>query len=285
MSNITTTNGFSALEVEAMQKLSDYHKFYIQAKNEQKIIHMDKQEVLTKLYALVIKTIELSGESKKYNLDNTQTKSVASFIYDMILDHYKPMTLSEVQNAFNLGLTGEFGDYVGYGTVTFSKFIKGYNSSAKRESAIKEWLKYQNAPVTVNKPVYKFFEKNMEIANYFFNICTEKLSERFDTVVNHDDNVMHLPSIYMFLYDNFQISFSDESKAIIKQKAKERYYKFIVKSKIKESDPKGFETIVQSVIESNNLTFEWYLKTQALIYLILRLKERGQTFANLKPIK
>ena len=285
MSNITTTNGFSALEVEAMQKLSDYHKFYIQAKNEQKIIHMDKQEVLTKLYALVIKTIELSGESKKYNLDNTQTKSVASFIYDMIIDHYKPMTLSEVQNAFNLGLTGEFGDYVGYGTVTFSKFIKGYNSSAKRESAIKEWLKYQNAPVTVTKPVYKFFEKNMEIANYFFNICTEKLSERFDTVVNHDDNVMHLPSIYMFLYDNFQISFSDESKAIIKQKAKERYHKFIVKSKIKESDPKGFETIVQSVIESNNLTFEWYLKTQALIYLTLRLKERGQTLANLKPIK
>jgi hypothetical protein len=285
MSNITTTNGFSALEVEAMQKLSDYHKFYIQAKNEQKIIHMDKQEVLTKLYALVIKTIELSGESKKYNLDNTQTKSVSSFIYDMIIDHYKPMTLSEVQNAFNLGLTGEFGDYVGYGTVTFSKFIKGYNSSAKRESAIKEWLKYQNAPVTVTKPVYKFFEKNMEIANYFFNICTEKLSERFDTVVNHDDNVMHLPSIYMFLYDNFQISFSDESKAIIKQKAKERYHKFIVKSKIKESDPKGFETIVQSVIESNNLTFEWYMKTQALIYLTLKLKERGQTFANLKPIK
>jgi len=285
MSNITTTNGFSALEVEAMQKLSDYHKYYIQAKNEQKIIHMDKQEVLTKLYALVIKTIELSGESKKYNLDNTQTKSVASFIYDMIIDHYKPMTLSEVQNAFNLGLTGEFGDYVGYGTVTFSKFIKGYNSSAKRESAIKEWLKYQNAPVTVNKPVYKFFEKNMEIANYFFNICTEKLSERFDTVINHDDNVMHLPSIYMFLYDNFQISFTHQSKEIIKRKAKERYHKFIVKSKIKESDPKGFETIVQSVIESNNLTFEWYMKTQALIFLTLKLKEQGKTYDNLKTLK
>ena len=285
MSNITTTNGFSPLEVEAMNKLSDYHKYYIQAKNEQKIIHMEKQEVLTKLYALVIKTIELSGESKKYNLDNTQTKSVASFIYDMILDHYKPMTLSEVQNAFNLGLTGEFGDYVGYGTVTFSKFIKGYNTSAKRESAIKEWLKFQNVPQTTTKPVYKFFEKNMEIAKYFYEICTEKLSERFDTVVNHDDNVMHLPSIYMFLYDNYQITFSDESKAIIKQKAKERYHKFIIKSGIKESDPKGFETIVQSVIESNNLTFEWYMKTQALIYLTLKLKERGQTYDNLKPLK
>ena len=285
MSNITTTNGFSPLEVEAMQKLSDYHKFYIQAKNEQKIIHMDKQEVLTKLYALVIKTIELSGESKKYNLDNTQTKSVASFIYDMILDHYKPMTLSEVQNAFNLGLTGEFGDYVGYGTVTFSKFIKGYNSSAKRESAIKEWLKYQNAPVTVTKPVYKFFEKNMEIANYFFGICTEKLSERFDTVVNHDENVMHIPSIYDFLYENYQISFTDASKDEIIKKAKIKYNKYINKSGLKTSDETGYKQIINSVKFGENITFDFYVKTQALIFLTLKLKEQGKTYDNLKPLK
>lgn len=284
MSNITTL-GFNDSELQALNKLADNHRFYISAKNEKKIIHMERGDALRLLFTEITKTIELSGENKKYAYDNETIKNVAKFVYELIINHYKSMTLTEINNAFNLGLTGEFGDYVGYGTVTFSKFIKGYNSSAKRESAIKEWLKYQNAPVTVTKPVYKFFEKNMEIANYFFNICTEKLSERFDTVVNHDDNVMHLPSIYMFLYDNFQISFSDESKAIIKQKAKERYHKFIVKSKIKESDPKGFETIVQSVIESNNLTFEWYLKTQALIYLILRLKERGQTLANLKPIK
>jgi hypothetical protein len=284
MSNITTL-GFNDSELQALNKLADNHRFYISAKNEKKIIHMERGDALRLLFTEITKTIELSGENKKYAYDNETIKNVAKFVYELIINHYKSMTLTEINNAFNLGLSGEFGDYVGYGTVTFSKFIKGYNTSAKRESAIKEWLKYQNAPVTVTKPVYKFFEKNMEIANYFFNICTEKLSERFDTVVNHDDNVMHLPSIYMFLYDNFQISFSDESKAIIKQKAKERYHKFIVKSKIKESDPKGFETIVQSVIESNNLTFEWYLKTQALIYLTLRLKERGQTFANLKPIK
>ena len=284
MSNITTL-GFNDSELQALNKLADNHRFYISAKNEKKIIHMERGDALRLLFTEITKTIELSGENKKYAYDNETIKNVAKFVYELIINHYKSMTLTEINNAFNLGLSGEFGDYVGYGTVTFSKFIKGYNSSAKRESAIKEWLKYQNAPVTVTKPVYKFFEKNIEIANYFFGICTEKLSERFDTVVNHDDNVMHLPSIYMFLYDNFQISFSDESKAIIKQKAKERYHKFIVKSKIKESDPKGFDTIVQSVIESNNLTFEWYLKTQALIYLTLRLKERGQTFANLKPLK
>jgi type III secretory pathway component EscR len=285
MSNITTTNGFSPLEVEAMQKLPEYQRLYIQVKNEQKIIHMDKQDALTKLFALIINTIELSGENKKYNLDNEQTKKVANFIYETVLEQYKGATMSELQSAFKMGLFGNFGDFVGYGVITFGKFIKGYFNSPQRDASIKAWLKFQNAPVTVNKPVYKFFEKNMEIANYFFNICTEKLSERFDTVINHDDNVMHLPSIYMFLYDNFQISFTHQSKEIIKRKAKERYHKFIVKSKIKESDPKGFETIVQSVIESNNLTFEWYMKTQALIFLTLKLKEQGKTYDNLKTLK
>lgn len=284
MSNITTTNGFSPIEVEAMQKLPEYQRLYIQVKNEQKIIHMDRQDALTKLFALIINTIELSGENKKYNLDNEQTKKVANFIYETVIEQYKGATISELQSAFKMGLFGNFGDFVGYGVITFGKFIKGYFTSTQRDASIKAWLRLQQ-PQTTTKPVYKFFEKNMEIAKYFFEICTEKLSERFDTVVNHEDNVMHLPSIYMFLYDNFQITFSDESKAIIKQKAKERYHKFIVKSGIKESDPKGFETIVKSVIESNNLTFEWYMKTQALIYLTLKLKERGQTYDNLKPLK
>lgn len=284
MSNITTTNGFSPIEVEAMQKLPEYQRLYIQVKNEQKIIHMDRQDALTKLFALIINTIELSGENKKYNLDNEQTKKVANFIYETVIEQYKGATMSELQSAFKMGLFGNFGDFVGYGVITFGKFIKGYFTSTQRDASIKAWLRLQQ-PQTTTKPVYKFFEKNMEIAKYFFEICTEKLSERFDTVVNHDDNVMHLPSIYMFLYDNYQITFSDESKAIIKQKAKERYHKFIIKSGIKESDPKGFETLVKSVIESNNLTFEWYLKTQALIYLTLKLKERGQTYDNLKPLK
>lgn len=284
MSNITTL-GFNDLELQALNKLADNHRFYISAKNEKKIIHMERGDALRLLFTEITKTIELSGENKKYIYDNETIKNVAKFVYELIINHFKPMTLSEVQNAFNLGLTDEFGDYVGYGTVTFSKFIKGYNSSAKRESAIKEWLKFQNQPKTTDKPLYKFFEKNMEIAKYFFEICNEKSAERFDTIVNHDDNVMHLPSIYMFLYDNFQISFSDESKEIIKQKAKIKYNKYIVKSKIKEYDPSGYKQIVQSVIDGQNKTFEWYLKLEALIYLTLKLKERGQTYDNLKTLK
>ena len=283
MSNLITTNGFSVLEVEAMQKLPSQLKLYVQAKNETKIINLNKQDVLTKLYALIIKTIELSGENKKYNLEANTIKNVAGFIYDFVIENYKGATLTELENAFNLGLTGEYGQYVGYGTVTFSKFIKGYMSSQKREQAMKEWFKMQD--VRVEAPVTKFFEQNMEIAKYFFKICEPDKAHRFGTIINHEDNVMHLPSIYKFLFDNFQISFSDESKEKIKKQAKINYNNFLNKSEIKRYDEKGYNSIVLSVIDDNNKTFEYYVQKEALIFLTLKLKEQGKTYDNLKPLK
>lgn len=283
MSNLITTNGFSVLEAEAMQKLPSQLKLYVQAKNESKIINLNKQDVLTKLYALIIKTIELSGENKKYNLEANTIKNVAGFIYDYVIEHYKGATLTELENAFNLGLTGEYGQYVGYGTVTFSKFIKGYMSSQKREQAMKEWFKMQD--VRVEAPVTKFFEQNMEIAKYFFKICEPDKAHRYGTIINHEDNVMHLPSIYKFLFDNFQISFSDESKEKIKKQAKINYNNFLKKSEIKRYDEKGYKSIVLSVIDDNNKTFEYYVQKEALIFLTLKLKEQGKTYDNLKPLK
>jgi hypothetical protein len=282
MNQITTTNGFSPLEVEAMQKLNDYLKTFIEVKNEVKIIHKDKQEVLTQLYAIVIKTIELSGENKKYNLDNQTIKNVAGFIYEYVLENYKGATLSELKKAFKMGISGEFGEFVGFGTVTFTKFIKSYMSYSKREQAIKEWFKYQTP--TTEKPITKFFEQNLQIANYFFKVCEEKNSERFHTILNHEDNVMHLPSIYEFLYANYQISFTEESKEIIKKKAKIKYNNYIKKSGLKDADSKGYQNIITSVIDNQNKTFDNYVKTQALIFLTLKLKQQGKTFDNLKRI-
>lgn len=282
MSNLTTTNGFSPLEVEAMQKLNDYLKTFIEVKNEVKIIHKDKQEVLTQLYAIIIKTIELSGENKKYNLDNQTIKNVAGFVYEYVLENYKGATLSELKKAFKMGISGEFGEFVGFGTVTFTKFIKSYMSYSKREQAIKEWFKYQIP--TTEKPMTKFFEQNLKIANYFFSICEEKNSERFDTIINHEDNVMHLPSIYEFLYANYQISFSPESKELITKKAKVKYNNYINKGGLKKADPKGYEQLINSVKFGENITFDFYLKTQALIFLTLKLKQQGKTFDNLKRI-
>jgi hypothetical protein len=281
MSNITTT-GFNNLELIALNKLQPSQKFYVEAKNEQKLVNIERGEALRLIYTEIAKTIELSGENKKYILENDQLKNVAKFIYDYSLEHYKGITISELRNAFKLGISNEFGEYVGYGTVTFTKFIKGYMISIKREQAMKEWFKYQTP--TTEKPMTKFFEQNLQIAKYFFNICEEKNSERFHTIINHEDNVIHLPSIYEFLYANYQISFSDESKEIIKKKAKIKYNNYIKKSGLKDADAKGYQNIITSVIDNQNKTFDNYVKTQALIFLTLKLKQQRKTFDNLKRI-
>jgi hypothetical protein len=282
MSNITTT-GFNNLELIALNKLQPSQKFYVEAKNEQKLVNIERGEALRLIYTEIAKTIELSGENKKYILENDQLKNVAKFIYDYCLEHYKGITISELRNAFKLGISNEFGEYVGYGTVTFTKFIKGYMSSIKREQAMKEWFKYQEP--TTEKPMTKFFEQNLQIANYFFKVCEEKNSERFHTIINHEDNVMHLPSIYEFLYANYQISFTDESKEIIKKKAKIKYNNYIKKSGLKDADAKGYQNIITSVIDNQNKTFDNYVKTQALIFLTLKLKKQNKTFDNLKSLK
>jgi hypothetical protein len=131
----------------------------------------------------------------------------------------------------------------------------------------------------------KFFEQNLQIAKYFFKVCEEKNSERFHTIINHEDNVMHLPSIYEFLYANYQISFTEESKEIIKKKAKIKYNNYIKKSGLKDADAKGYQNIITSVIDNQNKTFDNYVKTQALIFLTLKLKKQNKTFDNLKSLK
>lgn len=282
MSNLTTV-GFNQLELEALNKMPENLKIYVSAKNEQKIINIERGEALRLIFTEIIKTIELSGENKKYALESDQLKNVSKFIYDYALEHYKGITLSELRNAFKSGISNEFGDFVGFGTVTFTKFVKGYMSSQKREQAMKEWFKMQD--VRVEAPVTKFFEQNMEIAKYFFKICDSNVAHRYGTIINHEDNVMHLPSIYKFLYDNFQISFSDESKEKIKKQAKINYNNFLKKSEIKRYDEKGYNSIVLSVIDENNKTFEYYVQKEALIFLTLKLKEQGKTYDNLKPLK
>ena len=282
MSNLTTI-GFNQLELEALNKLPEHLKFYVSAKNEQKIINIERGEALRLIYTEIAKTIELSGENKKYVLENDQLKNIAKFIYDYVLEHYKGITLTELKNAFKLGISNEYGDFVGFGTVTFTKFIKGYMTSLKREQAMKEWNK--NQIPTTKTPVTKFFDQNMELAKIFFEICEEKRAERFDTIYNHNDTLLHLPSIYDFLFENYQISFSDESKEILIKKAKVKYNNYINKSGLKSYDESGYKQIINSVKFGENKTFDYYVKTQALIFLTLKLKEQGKTYDNLKPLK
>jgi len=69
------------------------------------------------------------------------------------------------------------------------------------------------------------------------------------------------------------------------KKAKVKYNNYINKSGLKSYDESGYKQIINSVKFGENRTFDYYVKTQALIFLTLKLKEQGKTYDNLKPLK
>lgn len=295
---VKNESGLTPKEINAISRMSESNRFYIEAKNDVKISQMDRTLALVEIYKLIVTFINASGENKKFHLDEEQLKNVSKFVYNFILDKYKGITLSEVRNAFKMGITHEFGDYVGYGVTTFSKFIKGYMSSINRENAQKEWMKLIDEPITTDKPVTKFLEQNNEIVNKFFDLINKELASRMENIYTDENSeVYHLPTIYDYLRDKYIIEFTPETKEAIIQTAKVRYYNYIKRSGLPQHRQKDYNMLIDGLkkIEKDDLyktidclkagdnkTFDYTIKSEALKVVMLKLKEKGKRVENLK---
>lgn len=297
---IKQENYLPVRELQAIERMSEANKPYIQAKNDVKISQMDRTIALFSLTKEILQTINISGQDKKFHLDEEQIKNVSKFVYNYVLDNYKGITLSEVRNAFKMGITHEFGDYVGYGVSTFSKFIKSYMISAKREQAQKEWMKLMDEPETTDKPTTEFLKQNLDIANSFFDILTPELAKHMEnSYVGMDGTLYHLPSIYDFLREKYVIEFTPETKNYIITTSKQLYYHYIKKSGLPKHRQQDYTTLIDGLKQikqddlyktidclkaGDNRTFDYTIKATALKVVLLKLKEKGKRIENLKPL-
>lgn len=227
---ITQKSYLTNSELAAIEKLNESNKTYVEAKNSIKVAMIDVIEARIEMFKLIVSCINASGENKKFHLDEPQLQTLAKFMHNYVIDKYKGITLLEVKNAFNLGITGEFGDTVGYGVATFSKFVKGYMDSQKRSAAMKEWMKAQDIVLTTDKPVTSFLEQNTQLLNDFFDLLTPELAKRIDTLYTFEDVIYHLPSLYDFIRKTYVVEFTPETKEKIIKDAKVSYYNYIKKS-------------------------------------------------------
>lgn len=273
----------SPIEVKAIEGLPDHQRKIVLAKNEARVIDMEGGQCLQSLFGLLVKAIELSGQKGKYGDDPVVIQNVAKFVYNYCLEKHKGITLSEVNNAFDAGVAGEFGDYVGFGVSTFTKFINGYMTSQRRADAMKEWMKAQDVPLTTERPVADLFKINLAIAETFFEIFDPEKSKMYGTVYTHEDDVFYLPSLYDFLRSNFLFYPMEAEKEGIVKTAKIAYNEYIKKSGLQKSDPKKWEALVDSVKVGTNRTFDNHLKTEALKFCFAKLKSRNKTLKDLKP--
>lgn len=280
---------FNAIELKAAQLLQNDKMVIVMARNEEKIGNLEERDCKNAIYALVAQTIELSGENKKDAYDTNVIKNVTKFLYDWLIDKYRGATISELKLAFNFGVAKEYGDYVGYGVATFTKFFKGYMDSVRRSSAMKEWGHQEEVvrqmPDYNSKPVTEVFRLNKELAEHLLSMWSETLSKHIKETVYtaKDHTVFHLPSLYDFIRTNYGTNFTEQTKAEILKNAKVSYNNFITGSGIRESDKKSFELLVQTVKMGDNKSFDYHCKTEALKIIYNWLKKDNNTLDALNP--
>lgn len=300
MENQLTTqkNYLTNSELAAIVKLTDAVKPYVEAKNSIKVALLEPQPARVEFMKLITACTNISGQDKKFHLDQNQLITVSRFMYDFVMNRYKGMTLKEVENAFNLGVTGEYGDTIGFGVATLSKYIKGYMDSQKRTSAMREWMKAQDLVQTTEKPMTTFLEQNIEMLNDFFDLLTPELAKRIDTLYTNNDVVYHLPSLYDFIRKTYVVEFTPETKEKIIKDAKVSYYNYIKKSGLPQHKKEQFDMVVQSVKDYSkddlmkiidtydkagiNITYDYHVKSEALKVVLLGIKAKGKRPENLR---
>jgi len=296
----TIKSTLTQVELMAIEKVSDFSKPYVQAKDSIKVSAMDRTDCLMKLFMMISSSINASGQNNKILLDDDQLKNVSKFVYNYVLENYKGITLKEIENALKIGITFEYGDFVGFGVSTLTKFIKGYMNSQKREAAMKEWLKAQDEPITTNKPVTEFLKQNQEILEAFFEVLNKDNSPRIDNLLTIEDTIYHLPSIYDFMRKTYIIEFNEEQRAAIIKSAKERYWHYIKKSQLPKHRQESYDMLIKSVKDYTKddlmkvidtydtagicITYDYHVKSEALKFVILGMKAKGKTIKHLTKI-
>lgn len=125
------------------------------------IIEYAKSEVFTVIRASVAKCYAdlnfkaISTPDKEY-LVNELTNN--------ILNRYPGIRLEEIPNAFQLGIRGEFGEFMGLSVITFENFIKNYLESQHRLKLAETLPRLQEKNVPTKDEIFEISQNNALLA-------------------------------------------------------------------------------------------------------------------------
>jgi hypothetical protein len=291
---LTTINkNLQANEVEAIQKVRADLRPFAENKNSPKAFEIDGRELIRHIRDRVQVSMEHSGAVDKNEQAGAIT-AVSMEVYQwLIRSKYKHITLAEITDSFRRGGSGEYetasNRIFGYGADRYMRFIKGYMDSSDREAAMKGWLKAIDQPTT-EKPITDILNRSNEV---MWDMC-QVLFELFKVepkaikgTVHAPESgkykFYHLPSLFNYLVDNFEIPFSPETKAQVKKEADKQYWEFIKKGLSKKQKEEGkLQDLIDSVKMGTNQTIEHYRDAEGLRVLFSKLIERNKHLTTLK---
>lgn len=149
MTNLITAPQFTDNELKAIQSLPSIQQPFILAIMDSKIATMEKVNAGNSIYE-IIKITELDSGIGKYLNDDLLL--LAKSVYDLIVDRYSSLTITEFKLACKYGVIGTYGEWQGLCLKTFNQFIKGYLTGEKVQ-AIKDWNAKVDKQLTSDKPI------------------------------------------------------------------------------------------------------------------------------------
>ena len=280
------TRQLAKYETDALSKLSPEYQVLIRAKHEKKIALYTENEQIEYM-KVIVKELMIHIQSNHLQLSSEQLETMILTFAVSAVGELKQiagkLTMSEAKIALREGYRGAFGfEVFGLSAVNFGKCFRAYDNWEKRLEAQKAFNKEIEEPTT-DKPVIDMFPKNMENAIACFETFKAEPKLMSGTVSSSESGTFHLPTVFNFLVDNFDIPFSAETKKIVLDKAKRDYWDFMKSGLSRQEIKDGkLQQLINTVKLDNNRTFEYYCDAEGLRVLFTKLIERNKTLTDLK---
>lgn len=120
-------------EKEALESLTDIQQYYVRLKSEKPISQL--ADTVIKSACLEIVTAAMVEQSPNGQADPKVLQFQAGELFKELNGKFKSLTLSEVKEAFKLGIRGETGPYFGMCAKTYHQFIKHWFDRQERGKA------------------------------------------------------------------------------------------------------------------------------------------------------
>lgn len=173
-------------EKQAFAALNDIQQYYVRLKSEPSILHI-KNESEVKRACLEIITKAMMDQSPNGQPDEKILQFQSQVLFNELTGKYKSLTLSELREAFRLGIRGETGPYFGLCAKTYSQFIKWWFDKDERGKAWELYISKVNG--------WKLAEKPALDKSFFFKAC-ERAYKKY-----RESATREMPEVPFCLYD------------------------------------------------------------------------------------
>lgn len=239
-------------EKEAFSKLPDGLKSFAEARIEPPVKNIN--DLKLKKECLDIITISYS-EQGQFNIESQILTHQTKALYDELRSHskFRELTLTEVKNAFRVGIRGESGPFFGMCAKTYHQFLKHYYEKPERTNAMNEYLKLISITNKEELSPEEKSKRNKESCLWFFN----------EYKTNKTLPAGHY-SLYNTLWDLGLLRLPLEQKTAIKTKITKEYTKAMESAKKRgRVSIKQLKDILENL--ESNPTLKGMLRKEAII--------------------